>query len=133
MSPRPGLTLRLDFETGRPAYQQIVRQLTQLAISGRLHQGERLPTVRDLADQLGLNFNTVARAYRVLKRRGLITTQRGRGTYLRRRAPRSAAARRRALIDLTRQYVADARGHLFSDAEIAAALDDLLALARTPG
>jgi GntR family transcriptional regulator len=121
--------LRLDFQTGQPAYLQIVRQLAQLAMAGRFEQGERLPTVRGLADQLGLNFNTVARAYRVLGRQGLISTQRGRGTYVMRRTPRSAAVRRRALIDLARRYIDDARGHMFSDAEITAALVDHLDLA----
>ena len=109
---------------------ELVEKLTQQAAGGRLHQGERLPTVRSLADRLGLNFNTVARAYRVLQRRGLISMQRGRGTFVVRRTPQSAAARRRALVALTRQYVDDARGHRFSDAEIAAALVSSLNLAR---
>ena len=119
---QPRLTVRLDFDGGQPAYLQIVRQLARQAGSGRLRPGQRLPAVRSLADQLGLNFNTVARAYRVLKGRGVISTQRGRGTYVRRKTPRSAAGRRRALVEMVRQYVEDARGHMFSDAEIAAAL-----------
>jgi GntR family transcriptional regulator len=127
------LTLRLDFETGQPAYLQIARQLARQASSGRLRQGQRLPAVRSLADQLGLNFNTVARAYRVLQRRGVISTQRGRGTYVIRGTPRSQGARRRALVNLARQYVEDARGHMFSDLEIAAALAKHLSLGRPPG
>lgn len=130
---RPKPILQLDFDTGQPAYMQIVRQLVRQAAGGQLRQGERLPTVRSLANQLGLNFNTVARAYRVLQRRGLISAQRGRGTYVTRRTPQSAAARRRALVDLTRQYVKDARAYVFSDAEIAAALADQLDKAQSPG
>jgi GntR family transcriptional regulator len=131
-SSKAGLHLRLDFEIPQPAYLQIVHQLARQAASGRLRQGERLPTVRSLANQLGLNFNTVARAYRVLQRRGLISAQRGRGTYVTRRGPRSAATRRRALIDLTRQYIEDARGNMFSDAQIAEAVGEHLDLARSP-
>jgi GntR family transcriptional regulator len=126
----PKLALRLDFDTTQPAYLQIVHQVARQAARGRLRQGQRLPTVRSLANQLGLNFNTVARAYRVLQRRGLLSAQRGRGTYVTRRTPRSAAARRHALLDLTRQYVDGARGHMFSDAEIAAALQRQLGRAR---
>jgi GntR family transcriptional regulator len=124
------LTLRLDFDTAQPAYLQIVHELARQIVRGRLHQGQRLPTVRSLANQLGLNFNTVARAYRILQRQGLISAQRGRGTYVTRRTPRSAATRRRALIDLTREYVEVTRGYMFSDAEIGAALQYQLGLAR---
>lgn len=130
---RAGLIRQLDFDTGLPAYLQIVHQLTRQVASGRLHRGERLPTVRDLANQLGLNFNTVARAYRVLQRRGLISAQRGRGTYVTGRTHDSPATRRAALTDFTRQYVEDARRHKFSDAEIAAAVVDSLNAARPPG
>lgn len=130
---QPKLSLRLEFDTGQPAYLQIVRQVARQAVGGQLRQGQRLPTVRSLASQLGLNFNTVARAYRVLQRRGLISAQRGRGTYVTRRTPRSAGGRRRALVDLTRQYIQDARGHMFSDLEIAAALAAHLDLAQSPG
>jgi GntR family transcriptional regulator len=130
---QPSLTFRLDFDTGQPAYLQIVQQITRQAASGRLGQGQRLPPVRSLAAQLGLNFNTVARAYRVLQRRGVVSTQRGRGTYVMQGTPRSAAARRRALVDLVRQYVEDARGRMFSDAEISAALIRQLGPARPPG
>jgi DNA-binding transcriptional regulator YhcF (GntR family) len=130
---QPGLTLQLDFDSGQPAYLQIVRQLARQAASGRLRHGQRLPAVRRLAEDLGLNFNTVARAYRVLRGRGVISTQRGRGTFVRHKASRSAAGRRRALGDLARQYIEDARGHMFSDAEIAAALSAHLDLTRPSG
>jgi GntR family transcriptional regulator len=131
--PETKLTLRLDFDTAQPAYLQIVHELARQAARGRLRQGQRLPTVRSLASQLGLNFNTVARAYRVLQRRGLISAQRGRGTYVTRATPRSAATRRRALIELTRQYLELARGYMFSDAEIGAALKYQLGVARPSG
>jgi GntR family transcriptional regulator len=128
--PEPKLTLRLDFDIAQPAYLQIVDELSRLAARGRVRKGQRLPTVRGLANQLGLNFNTVARAYRVLQRRGLISAQRGRGSFLTCSVPPSAAARRRALKELTRQYVEDAQGHMFSHQEIAAALRRQLASTR---
>ena len=72
----------LDFRSGVPIYVQIVEQVQQLVVSGKLKPGDQLPTVRQLASELRVNFNTIARAYRMLDEAGLISTQQGRGTYL---------------------------------------------------
>jgi GntR family transcriptional regulator len=72
----------LDFRSDEPIYLQIVRQIQELIASGALKTGDQLPTVREVATELRVNFNTVARAYRVLDEMGLISTQRGRGTYI---------------------------------------------------
>jgi len=61
---------------------QIVDQVREQLAAGRLKPGDQLPTVRQLASELRVNFNTIARAYRLLDDAGLISTQRGRGTYL---------------------------------------------------
>jgi GntR family transcriptional regulator len=74
--------IKLDFRSDTPLYIQIVRQVESLVTIGDLKQGDQLPTVRELAVELRINFNTVARAYRVLDESGLISTQRGRGTYI---------------------------------------------------
>jgi len=59
-----------------------VEQVQQLVASGKLNPGDQLPTVRQLASELRVNFNTIARAYRMLDEAGLISTQQGRGTYI---------------------------------------------------
>lgn len=74
--------IQLDFRSNEPLYLQIARQIESMVASGELHQGDQLPTVRELATELRINFNTVARAYRLLDERRLISTQRGRGTYI---------------------------------------------------
>ena len=74
--------IRLDFRVEEPLYLQIARQVEQLVVDGTLQVGDQLPTVRELATELRINFNTVARAYRVLDEQRLISTQRGRGTYI---------------------------------------------------
>jgi len=74
--------LQLDFRSGSPIYLQIVEQVRRLLISGELQPGDQLPTVRQLAAELRVNFNTVARAYRMLDEARLISTQQGRGTYI---------------------------------------------------
>jgi DNA-binding transcriptional regulator YhcF (GntR family) len=60
--------IHLDFRSGTPIYTQIVEQVKQQVLSGELKPGDQLPTVRALALELRVNFNTVARAYRLLTR-----------------------------------------------------------------
>lgn len=75
--------MRLDIESkkGVPIYLQIEEQIRALVSAGQLQPGEQLPTIRELASDLDVNYNTVARAYRDLDREGVILTQRGRGTF----------------------------------------------------
>ncbi len=81
MNPLTG-KIKLDFRSNEPIYLQIARQVEQLVVKGELKLGDQLPTVRELATELRINFNTVGRAYRVLDETRLISTQRGRGTYI---------------------------------------------------
>ncbi len=74
--------INLDFRSSEPLYLQIARQVEQLVAKGELKLGDQLPTVRELATELRINFNTVGRAYHVLDETRLISTQRGRGTYI---------------------------------------------------
>src|SRR2546429_1895641 len=67
---------------GVPIYLQIVNQVKYLVASGRLAPGEELPPIRVLAEQLLVNPNTVARAYRELEVAGLVTKRRTAGTYV---------------------------------------------------
>ncbi len=72
--------VRVDTTSQVPPYEQIRAQLAALIVTGRLTEGERLPTVRQLAADLGLAPGTVARAYRQLEAAELIRTRRGAGT-----------------------------------------------------
>jgi GntR family transcriptional regulator len=66
-----------------PVYEQIVRQIQQGVAMGLLNAGDSLPTVRQLAGDLQLNRNTVARAFKLLEDRGVILTAGRRGTFVR--------------------------------------------------
>ena len=117
--------LKLDFRSNEPIYLQLVRQIEQLVAQGHLKTGTQLPTVRELATELRINFNTVARAYRLLDDIGLISTQRGRGTYIW-AAPSEETAqklRRLTLEELARRYVEEAAAQGFTPAELRAALE----------
>jgi len=103
-------SIQLDFRSGTPIYTQIVEQVKQQLVSGMLNPGDQLPTVRALALELRVNFNTVARAYRLLDEAGIISTQQGRGTYILEVPPpeRTDKLRQQALEALTRDYLVEA-------------------------
>lgn len=76
------MNLKLNPRDRTPIYGQIVQQIKCLIASGDLSPGQQLPTVRTLAEQLKVNINTIARAYDLLDKDGVISTQQGRGTYV---------------------------------------------------
>jgi GntR family transcriptional regulator len=76
------MQIELDFRSGIPIYVQIVEQIKHQVDTGGLKPGDQLPTVRQLATDVRVNFNTIARAYRLLDEAGFISTQHGRGTYI---------------------------------------------------
>jgi GntR family transcriptional regulator len=104
------MNLEIDFRSGLPIYLQVVERMKEMITSGRLQPGDQLPTVRALALELRVNFNTIARAYRILDESGIISTQQGRGTYILEVPPAEvkASMRRDSLQVLTARYLADA-------------------------
>ncbi len=104
------MNIQIDFRTGVPIYIQIMEQIRQMVASGEVKQGDQLPTVRQLATDLRVNFNTIARAYRLLDEAGLISTQQGRGTYIWDKPSQDAFQRLRqeGLDGLTQRYLAEA-------------------------
>ena len=76
------MLIRVSNSDGTPYYAQIVNQVRFLITTGRLTSGEQLPPVRKLAEQLTVNPNTVARAYRELEAANLVTSRRGAGVFV---------------------------------------------------
>jgi len=74
--------LHISPAEGKPIYRQIVDQIKYLVAAGRLQAGEELPPIRVLAEELLINPNTVARAYRELEVAGLLSKRQGAGTYI---------------------------------------------------
>ena len=72
----------LDTTSSTPPYEQIRTQVTEQVGSGALQPGDRLPTVRRLAEDLGVATNTVARAYRELEQSGVIETRGRAGSFV---------------------------------------------------
>ena len=73
---------RLDGSSGVPPYLQLVHQVRQSLLLGYLHEGDRLPTVKEVAGDLAINPNTVVKAYRQLEHEGLAGGRPGQGTFI---------------------------------------------------
>jgi GntR family transcriptional regulator len=114
------LTLHLDFHSGLPIYTQIVNQIQSQLANKIIKPGDQLPTVRALAQELRVNFNTVARAYRILDQARIISTQQGRGTYITEIPPPdvSEKLRHESLTALTQRFINEAIRLGFSEREI---------------
>ena len=77
------MLLKLDFSNDIPIYQQIRNQIVAALAAGDLLPGEKLPTIRALAEETGINMMTVSKAYQLLKTEGYITTGRRDGAMVR--------------------------------------------------
>jgi GntR family transcriptional regulator len=110
------MKITLDLRSDIPIYIQIVEQVRQLVVAEKLKPGDQLPTVRALAAELRINFNTVSRAYRLLDEAGIISTQQGRGTYILEMPPPeiNERLRREALEALARRYLEEAQNLAFT-------------------
>jgi GntR family transcriptional regulator len=103
-------TFNVDSRSPTPIYAQLDRSIRAAIATGTLPSGSQLPTVRQLAVDLAVNANTVARVYAQLERDGILETQRGVGTFVRASpSPQSARAHReRELRALIQRFVGDA-------------------------
>lgn len=122
------LILQIDIRSGLPIYTQIVNQVQSQVVSGILKPGDQLPTVRALAEELRVNFNTVARAYRILDEERIISTQQGRGTYITEIPPPKVndRLRKESLEALAQRYISEAMRLEFSKTEIRQMVSDEL-------
>lgn len=119
---------RVNPHSGVPLYVQIEEQIKTAIVSGVLQEGDRLPTVRELALELTINPNTVARAYRELERAGFIDTTPGRGTFVKavQAPPMPEEERRHRLSSVVDVMLTEARALGFADDEIVAAVRSAL-------
>ncbi len=99
------MTLKIHIDDGAPPYEQVRAQISEQARSGALPVGYRLPTVRGLAESLGLAANTVAKAYRALEADGVIETRGRNGTFV----AAAGAAAEREVASAAQAYASRAR------------------------
>lgn len=111
VTPEQPPLLRIDLSSGIPAYRQIVDSLRALLVNGSLNPGDLLPPVRQLALDLGIHFNTVADAYRVLAEEGWLDLKRRRGALVvaRSRPKPADSAKKEIFSRRLRELVAEVR------------------------
>ena len=107
--------IRVILDSAVPVYRQVVDQIRTLCVAGNLAAGEKLPSVRKLAGNLGVHFNTIADAYRVLAEEGWIAVEHGRGAVVldRSKPGQPTIALREAHGSRLRHLIAELRGHGF--------------------
>src|SRR5258706_15725889 len=122
------VTLHLDFRSGLPIDTQIVDQIQSQLGNKILKPGDQLPTIRALAQELRVNFNTVARSYRLLDEARMISTQQGRGTYILEKPSTEVGEKLRheSLRGLTHRFVNEALRLGFSQSDISQMVKDSL-------
>jgi GntR family transcriptional regulator len=114
------IEFHIDGRSGVAPYRQLVQQVRQALRLGLLHEGDQLPTVKDVVAQVAINPNTVLKAYRELEHEGLAAGRPGLGTFITRSlADSSLAAHRRLRTDLAR-WLTKARRAGLDDDSIAA-------------
>ena len=93
------MIFQVDFQSGKPVYLQLADQVRYAAASGKLRQGEPLPALRPLAEELRINRNTIAKAYAELESQGIIETVPGKGFFLKsKNSPFTDQVRERLLL-----------------------------------
>jgi GntR family transcriptional regulator len=128
-------SFNIDARDPTPLYAQLERAIRFSIATGRLSVGDQLPTVRQLAVDLRINANTVAKVYTELERTGIVETRRGVGTFVRAQgAPLGASAVGRRAVDerenrlqaLAQRFLADAHALGFTPEEALERLEGLV-------
>ena len=123
------MNIRIDPDSTMPIYLQVVNAIKHQVAAGQLAPGQQLPTVRQLATDLRVNPNTIARAYDLLDTDRVITTQQGRGTYVREQPDQEhlLLARQEQLLSLVDSVVGKALSMGYSVQEVREAFEAQLA------
>ena len=115
----------IDYKSGQPIFEQIYRGVVKLGAAGAFGEGGQLPSVRAVARELGVNPNTIQKAYAMLERDGVIYSVPGKGSFLAK--PEAVLEKRRAgALDQLRQAVREALDCGVPPEELAQALDQMV-------
>jgi GntR family transcriptional regulator len=120
----------VNFHDPLPLYAQLERAIKRAIASGRLTLGQQLPTVRQLAVELKINANTVARVYAELEAQDVLASRRGVGTFVKTlpgAAGSTGVKRAEELSELTEQFLAEAAGRGFTSDEVLSQVQRLCA------
>ena len=115
-----------DFDSATPIYLQLAERIQRQIVRGDLKPGEKLPSVRDMGMQSGVNPNTVQRTYRELEAMGIVETRSGQGTFVSENPEELQTLRESLKRAEISRFVEGMKAMGFSDAEIIAGLKDHL-------
>ena len=117
----------IDTSDSVPVFAQLINQIKKAVLSGELSSGAALPSIRQLANDMGLNHNTVAKAYRLLERDAVIETKGYRGTFIHPNAKANSAVDLNAWVTSTlSETIKTLRGSGVTDSEIRIAFGNVM-------
>ncbi|MYC70827.1 MAG: GntR family transcriptional regulator [Gemmatimonadetes bacterium] len=117
----------IDTSDSVPVFAQLIDQIKKAVLSGELSAGAALPSIRQLANDMGLNHNTVAKAYRLLERDAVIETKGYRGTFIHPNAKANSAVDLNAWVTSTlSETIKTLRGSGVTDSEIRIAFGNVM-------
>ncbi len=108
----------MEFEENVPIYLQIVILIKKRIIQGTLKPGDKIPSVRELAEEVKVNPNTISRAYQELERQRITETKRGMGTFISGDENMMGVIRSEFSAEMVMRFIKEMRNTGFSDEEI---------------
>jgi GntR family transcriptional regulator len=112
---------QVEYNSGIPVYRQIINQVCAAVASGAFKAGRQLPTIRALHERLNVNPNTVAKAYRELEFKGIITSERGSGSFIKAQPPVAAPGvreKKARLKNIYQRFLAEAASNGLTENEL---------------
>ena len=102
------MRVHIDYNSSEPIYRQAVQQIKLMVVSGQLREGDRIPSIRELARELAINPTTAAKVYTELEHAGVLTLRQGQGAFIRNNlslvAPKAA---RKIVADLAQRVIVE--------------------------
>jgi GntR family transcriptional regulator len=114
----------MDFDNNIPIYVQVINKIKQDLVTKKLNPGDKMPSTRDFAIELGLNLNTVARVYKELENEDIVFTKRGLGTFVTESEDKVNSIRLKMAEDLLSNFIDGMRRIGYEDNEIINLLND---------
>lgn len=112
----------MEFNTNQPIYLQIMNRLISEIVRGQRKSGEKLPSVREYAVEVGVNVNTIQRVYRELERERIVETKRGQGTFVTENDQQLAVLRDEKRREIVQQFIKNMEEMGYNRSEIIASI-----------
>lgn len=118
--------MKVEFNEKMPIYIQIMDMIKRDIVTKKLNGGDKLPSVREMAESLKVNPNTVQRAYQELERENVTYTQRGMGTFITENTEKLASLKREMAKEIVESFVTGMRSLGFNSNEILEIIEEYL-------